>query len=47
MLSYILYGVGAVCVLGALQERKDFMRMAGFLGVAMIFGVVGAVIQFT
>ena len=45
MISYILYGIGAVCLIGAIQERKDFMRMAGFVGVAMIFGIVGLVIS--
>ena len=45
MISYILYGIGLVCVIGAIQERKDFMRMFGFFAVGAIFGIVGLVIQ--
>ena len=41
MLSYILYGIAAVCFLGAIQERKDFMRALSFGAVAAIFALVG------
>lgn len=45
MISWILYGVAAVCLLGAIQERKDFMRMFGFVAVAAVFGIVGLAIS--
>ena len=46
MTSILLYCIAAVCILGAIQERKDLMRLIGFFGVAMIFVIVGLVIQY-
>ena len=42
--SYILYGIGVLCLIGAFQERKDFLRAFGFFCVALIFGFVGLVV---
>lgn len=41
MITYVFYGIGIVCALGAIQERKDLLRMIGFLCVALIFVVLG------
>lgn len=39
--AYILWGIGGFCVLGAISERKDLMRMVSFLLVSVVFFFIG------
>lgn len=43
-ISMWLYIFAGAAAMGAIQERSDKLRMAGFLAVAAIFAVVGLAI---